>query len=63
MYELYTYQLTFFKFSFRVPKNLILITEDVIVNIKLIRHRTLDKYNVNNKQSRNTYDLQTFSAL
>lgn len=35
-------QLTFIKLSLRVPKDLIFISEDVVVNIKLICHRTLD---------------------
>ncbi len=48
---IFNYQLTFIKLRLRVTKDLILISEDIVVNIKLIGHRTLD----NNKTKRAVY--------
>ncbi len=48
---IFNYQLTFIKLHLRVTKDLILISEDIVVNIKLIGHRTLD----NNKTKRAVY--------
>lgn len=48
---IFNYQLTFIKLRLRVTKDLILISEDIVVNIKLIGHRTLD----NNETKRAVY--------